>query len=179
MPQLIMNRDYAFSLNNAAPNNCVAFIQDTTTIVSYYLLINNNNETFSMSELTFKYTILYVKDVADTLTFFETAFGFKRAMLHESGDYGELDTGDTTLSFSSLALMSTLGKNPSKVDSKSPAFELAFQTDDVAGALEKAIDAGATLVQQVEEMPWGQTTAYVSDNNGFLIELCSPISGQS
>lgn len=129
-----------------------------------------------MSELTFKYTILYVANVADTLAFFEKAFGFKRTMLHESGDYGQLDTGNTTLSFSSLELMANIGKNPAKVDSSRPTFELAFQTEDVAGALAKAIAAGATLVQDIEEMPWGQTTAYVSDNNGFLIELCSPIA---
>lgn len=129
-----------------------------------------------MSDLTFKYTILYVSNVSDTLAFFEKAFGFKRTMLHESGDYGELDTGNTTLSFSSLELMKNIGKNPGKVDATQPTFELAFQTKDVAGALIKAIGAGATLVQDVEEMPWGQTTAYVSDNNGFLVELCSPIA---
>ncbi len=37
-----------------------------------------------MQNLIFKYTILYVKNVTDTLVFFETAFGFKRAMLHAS-----------------------------------------------------------------------------------------------
>jgi len=129
-----------------------------------------------MNDLTFKYTILYVKNVIETLKFFEAAFGFKQAMLHESGDYAELDTGNTTLSFSSIALMTTMGKNPGKVDSTSPTFELAFQTEDVAGALTKAIEAGATLVQNIEEMPWGQSTAYVTDNNGFLIELCTPIA---
>ena len=132
-----------------------------------------------MNSLTFKYAILYVKNVTDTLIFFENAFGFKRAMLHESGGYGELDTGNTILSFSSLELMSSIGKNPGKVDATSPTFEIAFQTEDVPGALAKAIAAGATLVQNVQEMPWGQTTAYVSDNNGFLIELCTPIATQS
>ena len=132
-----------------------------------------------MKSLTFKYTILYVENVTDTLVFFETAFGFKRVMLHESGDYGELDTGNTILSFSSLELMSSIGKNPGKVIAASPTFEIAFQTDDVPGALAQAIEAGATLVQNSQEMPWGQTTAYISDNNGFLIELCTPVTAQS
>ncbi len=100
-------------------------------------------------------------------------------MLHESGDYGELDTGNTILSFSSLELMSSIGKNPGKVNATSPTFEIAFQTDDVPGALAQAIEAGATLVQNSQEMPWGQTTAYISDNNGFLIELCTPVTAQS
>ncbi len=131
-----------------------------------------------MKNLMFKYTILYVKNVTDTLIFFEAAFGFKRAMLHESGDYGELDTGNTTLSFSSLELMASIGKNPGQVDPTNPTFEIAFETDDVPAALAKAVNAGATLVQDAEEMPWGQTTAYVSDNNGFLIELCTPVLAQ-
>ena len=42
-----------------------------------------------------KYTILYVDDVAASLSLYERAFGLARRMLHESGDYGELDTGAT------------------------------------------------------------------------------------
>lgn len=130
-----------------------------------------------MNALTFKYTILYVENVPETLKFFVEAFGFKQTMLHESGDYGELDTGSTKLSFSSLRLMADIGKNPGQVDPSSPVFEIAFETDDVPSALAKALKAGANLVQDVEEMPWGQTTAYVTDENGFLIELCTPVTG--
>jgi uncharacterized glyoxalase superfamily protein PhnB len=131
-----------------------------------------------MEDIRFRYTILYVEDVSETLTFFENAFGFKRALLHESGDYGELDTGATKLSFSSIRLMTDIGKNPSRPDSSSPVFEIAFEVEDVASALSKALAAGATLVQDTEQMPWGQTTAYVSDSNGFLIELCTPVATQ-
>ena len=125
--------------------------------------------------MEFRYTILYVENVEETLMFFETAFGLERAMLHESGDYGELNTGQTKLSFSSLKLMKEIGKSPSRADSKRPVFEIAFETDDVPTALARALDAGAKLIQETQEMPWGQTTAYVSDKNGFLVELCTPI----
>ncbi len=131
-----------------------------------------------MSHLKFKYTILYVNSVVETLEFYETAFGFNQAMLHESGDYGELDTGDTVLSFSSMSLMTELGKSPQGPKPCSPSFEIAFETDDVSAALASALEAGATLVQDAENMPWGQTTAYVTDSNGFLIELCSPMTAQ-
>ncbi|BCL72970.1 lactoylglutathione lyase [Vibrio nigripulchritudo] len=124
-----------------------------------------------------KYTILYVENVEQTLEFYESAFGLKRAMLHEGGDYAELDTGNTTLSFSSLDLMNRLGKGAQRPTKGKPNFEIAFETDDVAGSLQKALDAGAELVQPVEEMPWGQTTSYVHDIDGFLIEICSPVSG--
>ena len=122
-----------------------------------------------------KYAILYVEDVPGTLAFYENAFGLRRKMLHESGDYGELDTGATSLSFSSLKLMSDLGKSPAKADLGTPTFEIAFETDDVKGALGRAIGAGAVLVQDIREEPWGQTTSYVTDMNQFLIEICSPV----
>jgi lactoylglutathione lyase len=128
-----------------------------------------------MAIMRFKYTILYVDDVASTLTFFERAFGLERKMLHESGDYGELQTGETTLSFSSKRLMAELGKTPGKASVKAPVFEVAFETDDVQSALTRALREGATLVQDVREEPWGQTVAYVSDANDFLIEICSPV----
>ncbi|WP_020593919.1 VOC family protein [Kiloniella laminariae] len=123
-----------------------------------------------------KYTILYVDNVSETLDFYARAFGFSQKMLHESGDYGELDTGSTTLSFSSYALMQQLGKSPEKPDTARPQFEIAFETDNVSAALKAALKAGATLIQKEEEMPWGQTTAYVGDPNGFLIEICSPVT---
>lgn len=122
-----------------------------------------------------RYTILYVRDVAATLAFYEAAFGLKRRFLHESGDYGELETGATRLAFSSLALMEQLGKSPTPAAAGQPSFEIAFETDDVATALKRAVDAGASLVQDVQEMPWGQTTSYVTDIDGFLVEICTAV----
>lgn len=126
-----------------------------------------------------KYVILFVEDVDGSMYFYERAFGCTRKMLHESGQYGELDTGSTTLSFSSWQLMTELGKKPGRPTPAAPVFEVAFETDDVAGALAKAKAAGATVVQEVRDEPWGQTTAYVSDANGYLIEICSPVTGAS
>jgi len=125
----------------------------------------------------FSYTIFYVEDVAESLAFYEKAFGLKQKMLHESGDYGELDTGATTISFSSLRLMKEIGKNPGVPNPGNPVFEIAFTVSDVQASFDRAVEAGAVSVQMVEEMPWGQTTAYVSDINGFLVELCTPVGG--
>jgi len=106
-----------------------------------------------MKNLKFKYTILYVDSVENTLKFYESAFGLRTLMLHENGDYGALDTGETTLSFSSLKLMSDLGKKPTQVTAGQPSFEIAFETNDVSESLAKALSAGASLVQEVEHMP--------------------------
>ncbi|MGB2693109.1 MAG: VOC family protein, partial [Thermodesulfobacteriota bacterium] len=50
------------------------------------------------------YTILYVNNVEKTIEFYKKTFGLKKLFLHESGDYGELDTGDTKLAFASHSL---------------------------------------------------------------------------
>lgn len=125
--------------------------------------------------MIFRYTIIYVHNVLETLTFFEAAFGFKTLFLHDSKDYGELDTGQTKLAFSSIELMQSLGKSPATEPVKNPSFEIAFETDDVAGTLAKAVKAGAELVQEPAEMPWGQTTAYVRLPEGILIEICTAV----
>lgn len=123
-----------------------------------------------------RYTIMYVENVADSLAFYERAFGLKRGLLHEGGDYGELVTGETKLAFSSVRLMRQLGKSPAPANPDAPVFEIAFETDDVAAALEKAKEAGATVKQDVRDEPWGQTTAYIADPNGYLVEICSPVA---
>ena len=125
--------------------------------------------------MIFRYTILYVQDVKATLDLFNAAFGLKTAFLHESGDYGELDTGQTKLAVSSIELMQQLGKSPATKPVTNPSFEIAFETEDVAGALAKAVQAGAEQVQEVQEMPWGQKTAYVRLPEGILVEICTAV----
>jgi lactoylglutathione lyase len=122
------------------------------------------------------YCILYVPDVSAALAFYERAFGFTRKFLHESNTYGELETGQTRLSFAAESLAETHGDfRPSRLAEKPCAMELALVTDDVTTAVERAVAAGAKLHANAEVKPWGQTVAYVRDPNGFLIELCTPI----
>lgn len=125
--------------------------------------------------MIFRYTILYVKNVSASLDFYERAFGFNRMFLHEGGDYGELSTGETKLAFSSTELMQQLGKNPASPIAANPTFELAFESDNVQADLKRALSAGAVLVQEMREEPWGQSTSYVSDPDGYLIEICSVV----
>lgn len=132
--------------------------------------------------MIFRYTILYVNDVVAALGRFERAFGLERRMLHESGVYGELATGETRLAFSSRGLMRELGKDPGAADPRHPVFELAFEVpaDGVGSAFERAVAAGFEVSQAPREEPWGQTTSYVVDPvEGYLVEICSPVAGPS
>ena len=129
--------------------------------------------------MKFAYTLLYVRDVGRALAFYESAFGMQRRFLHESGMYGELDTGPTTLSFVGHELaQSNLpgGFEPSDLRRPPGAFEVAFATADVPAAYGRAVSAGAAAVAAPKTKPWGQTVAYVRDLDGHLVELCTPLA---
>lgn len=130
--------------------------------------------------MKFGYTIVYVSSVADTLTFYKDAFGFETRFLHESGQYGELNTGETVLAFASHAMGEmNLDGHYQKTDINATPFgvELAFVTDDVVLSYAKAVTAGAVSIKEPTTKPWGQVVAYVRSREGSLIELCSTISG--
>lgn len=124
------------------------------------------------------YTILYVNDVKQTLTFYQQALGLEASFVHESGLYAELPTGETKLAFAaeSMAGMNQLDIQPTTPNAKAPAFEIAFTVEDVNAAVANAAQAGAKVLQEPNEKPWGQTVAHIQDINGFIIELCTEIS---
>ncbi|MFC6337447.1 VOC family protein [Pseudomonas sp. CCM 7891] len=130
--------------------------------------------------MKFGYTIIYVPDVASSLEFFEKAFGFSRRFLHESGTYGELETGETTLSFAAHALgeVNFKGGHVEAHASKQPlGMELGFVTDDVPAAHARALAEGARELAAPNAKPWGQVVSYVRCPDGTLVELCTPIQG--
>jgi lactoylglutathione lyase len=127
-----------------------------------------------MSAPNLAYIILYVPDVASTLAFYERAFDLERRFVHASGTYAELETGGTALAFCDEA-SAPARITRSRRGADAPAFEIAFVVDDVEAAFGRAVDAGAEGVAAPEQKPWGQTVAYVADDNGVLVELCTAV----
>lgn len=130
-------------------------------------------------EIKFAYTILYVSDVEKSIAFYEKAFGFTRKFVTPENDYGELLVGETTLSFTSKTLAKSNlidGFIESNLINKPFGIEIAFTTKDVDAVVKSSIEAGATLVVEPKAKPWGQVVAYVRDNDGFLIEICTPMN---
>ena len=136
------------------------------------------NETMNPPALG--YVILYVNDVAASLAFYEQAFGLAKRFFHDDNGkaYGELETGATRLAFASIALAKEHLK--SEVIAAAPGrtplgVEIALTTPDVAALFARAVNAGATAVSDPATKPWGQTVAYLRDNSGFLVEICTPM----
>lgn len=145
---------------------------------------HENNDTPSAGctvTVTFGYTILYVEDVAATMDFYRAAFGFAERLATPEGDYGELDTGATTLSFVSNGLADANlagagGFARLENTGQPPGISITLVTGDLQGTVDTAVAAGARVYVEPTEKPWGQTVAYIRDPNGVLVELATPIS---
>jgi len=128
--------------------------------------------------VNFAYTLVYVPDVAASLAFFDRAFGLKTRFLHESGAYGEVDTGagGTTLAFVDHATARDSVQHDYVAADTSPrplGIEIGFTVADVQAAYDRAITAGARALAAPVTKPWGQTVAYVRCPDGTLVELCT------
>jgi len=139
----------------------------------------HNDHTMQEHTMQLGYTIIYVPDVATSLDFWQRAFGLRLRFVHDSGTYGELDTGATTLAFAAHALGDSNfpGGHVAAHSSPQPlGFEIALVTADVAGAHAQALSAGAAELSPPTDKPWGQTVSYVRCPDGTLVELCTPVA---
>jgi lactoylglutathione lyase len=122
--------------------------------------------------MRFGFTILYVGNVGASVDFYERAFGLERRLVHDSGEYAELETGATALAFASRELAAR--NVPGLGAPSGNAFEVCLVTEDVNSGFARAVKAGAAAVSEPSTKPWGQDVAYVRDPDGILVELASP-----
>ncbi|PSB17458.1 VOC family protein [Phormidesmis priestleyi ULC007] len=126
----------------------------------------------------FSYTILYVRNVAQSVAFYEQAFGLKQKFIDESGQYAEMETETTTLAFAANDLAKSnlpQGFQENSRSSLPTGMEVGFVTDDVAAVFKIAIETGADIVVEPKVKPWGQTVVYVRDLDGILVSINSPM----
>lgn len=124
------------------------------------------------------YVIVYVPDVEAALTFYEDAFDLPRALLHESGQFGQLETGATALAFTSHDLGKVAVPVPySELDPAAApvGMEITLVTDDVDSAFARALAAGAAPLSEPHDESWGQRVSYVRDPFGTLVGIASPM----
>ncbi len=140
----------------------------------------------SMPTLSFSSTVIYVEDNAkQVMDFYQAAFGFAIKYYDDNLDFGELETGNTSIMISSykggqvmLGDAFPLSANKQSGGATSH-IEIAFLTEDVASAYDKAIAAGAKSAKAPITHPWGQTAAYVYGIEGTLIGILSPVPAAS
>ncbi|MBD3344199.1 MAG: VOC family protein, partial [Chitinivibrionales bacterium] len=106
--------------------------------------------------------------------FYSKAFGLETKFIHESNMYAEMKSGETTLSFANNEMLK-MNLGIDAIHGMKNCFEIAFSTNDVEGAFKKAIENGAKELKKPEQKTWGQTVAYVSDDFGTIVEICTPM----
>lgn len=124
--------------------------------------------------MKFSHTSLFVKDVLQSVAFYEKAFGMKKRFIHESNQFAEMEMGEAVLHFAaSEAVKANLsqGFQESSLSNLPSGIELCFETDDVEATFSTAVEAGATAYAEPKVRPWGQMVAYVRDLDGVLIEI--------
>lgn len=131
--------------------------------------------------MNFAYTLVYVADVAASLAFLDQAFGLKTRFLHESGAYGEVETGaaGAKLAFVDHATARDSVQHDyvaADASDRPLGMEIGFTVADVQAAFDKAVAAGAQPLAAPVAKPWGQTVAYVRCPDGTLVELCTAMS---
>ncbi len=106
--------------------------------------------------MKFSYTIIYVQDVLQTVAFYEKAFNLKQRFIHESNQYGEMETGKTTIAFASNQLAQSnlpSGFQENSLQNLPNGVEIGFVVEDVTDAFNCAVEAGAINVVQPKIKP--------------------------
>jgi lactoylglutathione lyase len=109
--------------------------------------------------MKFGATCVFVDDVPAVLDFYRRAFGCETHHFDETYQYGELETGETLLAFSSHPLGAlVLPGGYQRPDPSGPplGIYIAFVTPDVPAAFVRAVGAGAVPVGEPRMMPWGR-----------------------
>jgi uncharacterized glyoxalase superfamily protein PhnB len=177
VPNEFMSRKRNLLVTSACP---VLAVMVAIACKNTHQTVKPTGKTMSTPSVSLGYVILYVKDVPASLAFYEEAFGLSRRFFNDDNGkaYGELETGAACLAFASFELANEHLKQEFVTASLNKAplgVEFALVTPDVAASYARAVKAGATSVSEPATKPWGQTVAYLRDNAGHLVELCTPL----
>ena len=125
-----------------------------------------------MSETRHVLTILAVDDVARAAAFYVAAFGWTRTV--EVPVYVELALpGGMRLGvYERHGYGANTGRAPIRIDpGEIGPTELYLRTDDLDGAVARAMDAGARMLSPCAMRAWGDDVAYLADLDGNVIAL--------
>jgi len=127
------------------------------------------------SSLKFASVVLYVDDVPSVLDFYQRAFGLEPRFYDANAGFAELgeDGAIAIASHGAGEFMMPEAYTPGTSDRRS-GVEIAFWTENVVAAFDRAVNAGALAMAAPREMPWGQTVAYVESVEGTIIGFVTP-----
>jgi lactoylglutathione lyase len=119
--------------------------------------------------------ILAVEDCKLALTFYREAFGWPLAV--DTTVYAELElpAGMRLGIYDRRHFGNNFGQQPRPLGVVTGT-ELYLYVDDIEAASDRALRAGARLLDASQVRAWGDLVAYVSDPDGNVIALARPLS---
>jgi PhnB protein len=119
-------------------------------------------------------TYLAVEDAARAIDFYKQAFGATERGRMDGPDgkiaHAEIQFGDSVVMFSDQFEQSTC-KPPKELGGTSAA--MFVYVDDVDAFVDRAVEAGATVVSPVEDMFWGDRFGKLSDPFGHEWQIAT------
>jgi lactoylglutathione lyase len=119
------------------------------------------------------FPIIYTRDVARTVEFYERQLGFeKQYQFPPDGEAGYvgLRRGDADLG---IVHESSPRRMIGASIGDGPRYELFVYVDDVDATFGSMRAAGVPLLREPEDMPWGERVAFVADPEGNPVALAA------
>jgi catechol 2,3-dioxygenase-like lactoylglutathione lyase family enzyme len=133
--------------------------------------------------LTLSQCFVLVHDPEAALSFYRDALGLEMRNDVAKGDFRWITVGAASQPGVAIVITNYLNGSPADQDAlaglvaKGALNGVHFHTDDLDGAFEKVRSAGAEIVEEPTEQPWGTRDFAVRDPSGNLIRVDQPPVG--
>ncbi len=124
---------------------------------------------------------LLVSDFPASLAFWRDIMRLPMTFGNESMGYAYFDMGSAGIELMSRAgFAASLGEmSPSSITEGNPAV-IVFRVDDVDATYKELVERGAkAMVEPVDRPVWQARTAHLSDPDGYLVEIYSPLQAEA
>lgn len=125
-------------------------------------------------EIKFKGPAAYVRDLDRSREIYEGVIGLKieRVMTHQGREIAVAYTAGLSIWAADHAFPVIFGSAPAAFPAaEPPAWENAFEVQDVLAMYQRAITANLRFAHALRELPWGQRTFRVYDPDGNILDI--------
>jgi uncharacterized glyoxalase superfamily protein PhnB len=131
-------------------------------------------------ELTLSQCFVIVHDPDLALSFYRDALGLEQRSDVGKGEFQWITVGAASQPDVAIVLTNYLNGSPADADAvaalvaKGALNGVHFHTDDLDTTFEKLKEAGAEIVQEPTDQPWGTRDLAVRDPSGNLVRIDQP-----
>jgi catechol 2,3-dioxygenase-like lactoylglutathione lyase family enzyme len=135
--------------------------------------------------LTLSQCFVLVHDPEQALTFYRDTLGLEVRSDVAREDFRWIVVGAPAQPGIAICITNYLGGSPADIDvlagliAKGSLGGVHFQSDDLDAAFAQVRDAGAEIVQEPTEQPWGTRDFAVRDPSGNLVRIDQPPAASS